>query len=98
LANLVRFGLALRAGDVGLGVAFGFSDFLRGLRLRLGQLVVGAFGVLDGLRLGGDGVRNHLRDARCADEAELLDADADGRDLLLDERFHLVRNCAFCSP
>jgi hypothetical protein len=48
LADAVRFGFALGAADLRLGIAFRFGDFLGGCGLRHGQFVARAFGFLNG--------------------------------------------------
>jgi len=80
----------LRPRDGSLGVAFGCGDLLGGFGLGLRELVAGALGVLNGLCLRGGGLSDARRDAGRADESELLDHDADGLHLLLNESLDLV--------
>ncbi len=83
-------GVTLGLSDLGLRVAFRFGDVFLRFAFGLAQLVLDLDRFLDGRRLGDDRVDDRLRQTQSADETELVDFDADERDLLVDVVLDLV--------
>jgi hypothetical protein len=95
---MIGLSLTVGAGDRRFSFALGLRDRLSGFSLRLRQLVACAFGILDGLSLGGDCSSNNRWDSGRSNEAELLDAYATGSMRCWMRACTRLRNSVFCSP
>src|SRR5438093_1012271 len=81
--------------DLAARLAFGFRYGLRHLGLRDRQLVAGALGLGDRLRLLSDRLLDRRRETWFADEAELLDLYSYGRNLRLHALTRLAQELGF---